>query len=97
MNERKPFVFEAVIFDLDGVITQTAVVHTKAWKKVFDAFLQKKAKENNIVFREFTQNDYLSYVDGKPRYQGVKSLLEARKVEIPWGTEDDGPDLETVC
>ena len=61
--------FDAVIFDMDGVITKTAITHAAAWKKMFDEYLQKRAAENNEIFVEFTQNDYLAFVDGKPRYK----------------------------
>lgn len=89
--------FEAVVLDLDGVITKTAVTHTKAWKKTFDGFLQTKTKEENKPYREFTQDDYLSYVDGKPRYQGVASFLESRDIHLPWGDPEDEPSFKTVC
>ena len=69
--------FDAVIFDMDGVITKTAITHAAAWKKMFDEFLQKYAEETGEDFKEFTQADYLAYVDGKPRYKGVASFLES--------------------
>lgn len=97
MNPNLTPAFKAVIFDLDGVITKTAAVHTKAWKKVFDAFLRQKAQEENVPFSEFTQDDYLNYVDGKPRYQGVASFLKSRNIELPWGTPEDSPSMKTVC
>lgn len=90
--------FQAIIFDLDGVITKTATVHAKAWKKTFDDYLKLREKRDGEPFREFThENDYLPYVDGKPRYQGVKSFLESRGVNIPFGEPSDPPDKETVC
>lgn len=90
--------FEAVIFDLDGVITRTALVHSHAWKKMFDEYLHQRETEHGEVFREFTQKeDYLPYVDGKPRYEGVKSFLESRGIEIPFGDPSDAVELETVC
>jgi len=89
--------FEAVIFDLDGVITKTANVHSRAWKKMFDEYLKSRAEQNGETFQEFTSQDYLHYVDGKPRYDGVKSFLETRKIELPFGTPEDEPALETVC
>lgn len=97
MNKKITPEFNAVIFDLDGVVTKTAVTHTKAWKKIFDEYLQKKAKEENKPFMEFTQDDYLRYVDGKPRYQGVDSFLKSRNISLPWGSPDDAPSKETVC
>lgn len=90
--------FDAVIFDLDGVITQTALVHGTAWKRVFDDFLRFREEKNNEPFREFTHiNDYLPYVDGKPRYKGVASFLESRGISIPYGDPGDDPEQITVC
>jgi beta-phosphoglucomutase family hydrolase len=90
--------FDAVIFDLDGVITKTALVHAVAWKEMFDEFLKKYAKENGGVFQEFTHtNDYLPYVDGKPRYKGVESFLQSRNIQIPFGTVEDATEMETIC
>jgi len=91
------YAFDAVIFDLDGVITKTATVHSHAWKKMFDDFLRFRAKEHPEAFQEFTQDDYLTFVDGKPRYDGVKSFLKSRRISLPFGAPDDDPDLETVC
>ena len=88
----------AVIFDLDGVITQTALVHSAAWKKMFDDFLKTWSEKTNTPFREFNhERDYLPYVDGKPRYKGVQSFLEHRGIGIPFGDPSDDPELETVC
>jgi beta-phosphoglucomutase family hydrolase len=90
--------FEAVIFDLDGVVTRTALVHSHAWKKMFDDYLRQREAEHGEVFREFTQkDDYLPYVDGKPRYEGVKSFLESRGINIPFGDPSDAVEMETVC
>lgn len=90
--------FSAVIFDLDGVITKTALVHSAAWKKMFDEFMVHWSKEHHKPFREFDhERDYLPYVDGKPRYQGVQSFLEHRGIGIPFGDPSDPPDAETVC
>lgn len=90
--------FEAAIFDLDGVITQTALAHSAAWKHMFDEYLKERADKNKEPFREFThENDYLKYVDGKPRYEGVRSFLESRGIILPWGDPSDRPDMETVC
>ncbi len=90
--------FDAVIFDLDGVITQTALVHGSAWKKVFDEYLKFREKRFKEPFREFTHNDdYLPFVDGKPRYKGVASFLEFRGIDIPFGDPSDDPGKETVC
>jgi len=90
--------FDAVIFDLDGVVTKTALVHAAAWKEAFDEYLHLREKRDGEPFREFThENDYLPYVDGKPRYEGVKSFLESRGINIPFGDPSDPPDKETVC
>ncbi|MEA1897825.1 MAG: HAD-IA family hydrolase, partial [Bacteroidota bacterium] len=90
--------FDAVIFDLDGVITKTALVHGSAWKMVFDEYLRSREKRFKETFREFTHNeDYLPFVDGKPRYKGVASFLESRGIDIPFGDPSDDPGKETVC
>ncbi len=88
---------DAIIFDLDGVITKTAEVHSNAWKKMFDSYLKEKAENENTEFIEFTSNDYLTYVDGKPRYDGVKSFLESRNIELPFGSPEDSTENVTVC
>ena len=84
------------LFDLDGVLTQTAKVHFAAWKQMFDEYLKAHAERAGEEFREFTQDDYDKYVDGKPRYEGVQSFLESRGIELPRGKPDDSPDAETV-
>lgn len=90
--------FKAVIFDLDGVITQTAKVHSRAWKEMFDEFLQAYSAQENVPFREFThEGDYLPFVDGKPRYKGVASFLESRNINLPFGSPEDTPDMFTAC
>jgi beta-phosphoglucomutase family hydrolase len=90
--------FSAVIFDLDGVITDTAAVHSAAWKQMFDEYLQVHSNQTNTPFREFSHEaDYLPYVDGKPRYQGVASFLESRGIKLPYGTPNDSPHEMTIC
>ncbi len=90
--------FDAVIFDLDGVITDTASLHSQAWKQMFDEFLRAYAEKNGLPFREFTHaEDYLPYVDGKPRYQGVASFLESRGIDLPFGDPSDLPARESAC
>jgi len=90
--------FKSVIFDLDGVVTKTALVHAAAWKEAFDEYLRLREKRDKEPFQEFThQDDYLPYVDGKPRYKGVKSFLESRGINIPYGEPVDSADTETVC
>jgi beta-phosphoglucomutase family hydrolase len=87
----------ACLFDLDGVLTQTAKVHSRAWKETFDAFLQERAQRTGYEFRPFDEvADYDEYVDGKPRDEGVRSFLAARQITLPEGTENDPPDADTV-
>ncbi len=94
----KNLTFDAVIFDMDGVITKTALTHAAAWKKMFDNYLQKREKEHGEKFVEFTHaGDYLPFVDGKPRYKGVQSFLESRGISIPFGDPSDEAGKETVC
>jgi len=88
---------DAVIFDLDGVITNSTPLHSFAWKQTFDQFLKTRAEQTNTPFREFThEEDYLSYVDGKPRYIGVKSFLESRSVNLPRAPTLGGVTLSTI-
>lgn len=89
--------FDAVIFDLDGVITKTAAVHEIAWAELFDGYLRDRAAADGTEFHPFTTSDYGTWVDGKPRYDGVHSFLESRGIHLPWGDVDDAPDSETVC
>ena len=89
--------FKGAIFDLDGVITASAHLHSRAWKAMFDEFLEGWTRDKGEPFQEFTENDYLEFVDGKPRYQGVKSFLESRGVSLPFGDPDDPPDKLTYC
>jgi trehalose 6-phosphate phosphatase len=89
---------DAVIFDMDGVVTHTADLHAFAWKRVFDEYLRKKAKKEERQFRPFDiGRDYKRYVDGKQRYDGVESFLSSRGISVPHGKPDDAPDRETVC
>jgi len=98
MTNQNNYLFDAVIFDLDGVITQTALVHSHAWKKMFDEYLRFRENKHGEPFREFTQkDDYLPYVDGKPRYEGVRSFLGSRGISIPFGDPSDDVTMETVC
>ena len=92
-----PNAIRACLFDLDGVLTQTAKVHAAAWKEMFDAFLRKRAAQTGESFEPFDPvADYDEYVDGKPRYDGVRSFLAARGIALPEGTPDDPPDAATV-
>lgn len=81
------------LFDLDGVLTDTASVHRKAWKQMFDAYLESKDGKD---FQPFTEDDYNKYVDGKPRQDGVRDFLASRDIQLPDGSPDDGADAETV-
>jgi beta-phosphoglucomutase family hydrolase len=88
-----PEEIQACLFDLDGVVTKTAVVHAAAWKEMFDAFLRAREGEQ---FRPFDDTDYDEYVDGRPRADGVRTFLASRGIELPDGTPDDPPDAPTV-
>ena len=92
----KSFSFEAGIFDMDGVITKTAQVHSAAWKLMFDEFLKRKEKQENIPFREFSHEDYLQYVDGKPRLKGIRSFLQSRGFDLAEGSPEDDFKKETI-
>lgn len=86
---------DALLFDLDGVVTKTAVVHAAAWKRLFDEFLRRGA--SGQAWQPFDiERDYRALVDGKPRRDGVRSFLESRGIFLPEGTPDDGPDAETI-
>jgi beta-phosphoglucomutase family hydrolase len=90
--------FDAVIFDLDGVITKTALVHSIAWTRMFNDYLHYREEKYAEAFQEFThENDYLPHVDGKPRYKGVADFLKSRNIDIPFGDPSDGEDKETAC
>jgi beta-phosphoglucomutase family hydrolase len=87
----------ACLFDLDGVLTQTAKVHAAAWREMFDAYLKQRASERGEKFVPFDPvRDYDEYVDGKPRYDGVRSFLESRGIELPEGSPDEAPGTETI-
>jgi len=89
--------FDAVIFDLDGVLTDTAKVHASAWKILFDDFLNRVCTRDGSIYRPFSlEVDYPSYVDGKPRYEGVISFLNSRGIKIPINSSKEPPELETV-
>ncbi|HMQ28363.1 MAG TPA: HAD family hydrolase, partial [Acidimicrobiales bacterium] len=89
---------EAVVFDTDGVVTDTAVVHAAAWKRLFDAFLAQRSREEGRRLEPFDEvGEYLALVDGKPRYDGVRSFLAARGLELEEGAPSDAPGAETVC
>src|SRR5688572_2373870 len=94
--------FDAVLFDLDGVLTSTAAIHAAAWKQMFDEFLRRLAKKDSSLspnqLRPFDiRDDYRRYIDGKPRYDGVSSFLQSRGITLPEGHPDDPPGDQTVC
>lgn len=85
--------YAAALFDLDGVLTPTAIVHMHAWSRMFNAYLGSRGDEQP----PYTDEDYFRYVDGKPRYEGVQSFLAARGIDLPYGDPTDAPAAETVC
>ncbi|HZP26402.1 MAG TPA: beta-phosphoglucomutase family hydrolase [Dehalococcoidia bacterium] len=89
--------FDGFIFDMDGVVTQTASLHAAAWKHMFDEYLQRRQSRGEGPYSPFDVIvDYLPYVDGKPRVDGVVSFLASRGITLPLGVPDDPPDSETV-
>ena len=89
--------YDAVLLDLDGVITDTASIHAACWKQMFDEFLQKRATQRGEALRPFDHaTDYRLHVDGKPRFDGVRDFLESRGIQLPEGSMDDPPEAETV-
>jgi beta-phosphoglucomutase family hydrolase len=88
----------ACLFDLDGVLTQTAKIHAEAWKQTFDQYLRSRSETSGEEFREFDKHDdYDEYVDGLPRYDGVRNFLKSRGIELAEGSPDDPAGAETVC
>jgi beta-phosphoglucomutase family hydrolase len=88
----------ACLFDLDGVLTKTAVVHAAAWKEMFDEFLRTRADKSGEAFVPFDEKeDYDEYVDGLPRADGVRTFLSSRGIELPDGSADDPPSADTVA
>jgi beta-phosphoglucomutase family hydrolase len=84
--------YDAALFDLDGVITPTAEVHMRAWAQMFGDFLRERG-----ITEPYTDDDYYTYVDGKPRYEGVRSFLESRGIELPEGDPSDEPSSLSVA
>ncbi|TVR98709.1 MAG: beta-phosphoglucomutase family hydrolase [Rhodospirillales bacterium] len=90
--------YDAWLFDLDGIITDTASVHAAAWKKMFDEFLKARAEREDSPFEPFEVDpDYFRYVDGRPRYEGVDSFLRSRGIVLDRGEPSDSVDRETIC
>ena len=95
LKERK---IRAVILDLDGVVTQTALVHAQAWKRMFDAYLKKRGEEEGKQYEPLViETDYREYIDGIPRYEGVRNFLQSRGLSLPEGAPEDEPGEETVA
>jgi beta-phosphoglucomutase family hydrolase len=89
--------YDAVLFDLDGVVTNTATLHAACWKQMFDEYLRERAEQKGEAFRPFDlATDYRLYVDGKPRFDGVRDFLRSRGIQLPEGNPDDPADVETV-
>jgi len=92
-----PDVVRACLFDLDGVLTDTASVHQKAWKEMFDDYLRERSARTGEPFVPFDPaGDYNAYVDGRPRADGVRTFLASRGIELPEGSPGDAPTVETV-
>jgi beta-phosphoglucomutase family hydrolase len=90
--------YRAVLFDLDGVLTDTASIHSACWKQTFDRYLRARAERTGEPFVEFdAEGDYHRYVDGKPRYDGVRSFLASRNITLPEGNPADSPGTDTIC
>jgi alpha,alpha-trehalase len=89
---------DGIVFDMDGVVTDTASTHAAAWKRLFDEYLVRRASRTGEPFVPFdVHEDYLRFIDGKPRYNGVRDFLASRSIELPWGTASDPPDRDTIC
>ena len=86
----------ACLFDMDGVVTQTAIVHAAAWKEMFDEFLRSRAQSTGTEFVPFDSHEYDEYVDGKPRLDGTRAFLESRGIHLPEGSPDDKPGTPTL-
>ena len=90
--------YEAVLFDLDGVLTATARLHASSWKRMFDDYLRGRASARGEPFHPFEMpRDYARFVDGRPRYDGVRTFLGSRGITLDDGVPDDAPGVETVC
>lgn len=89
--------YAAVLFDMDGVLTKTAKVHAACWKKMFDEYLRKYSNQNNIAFQPFSiERDYKQFVDGKPRYVGVRSFLESRSISLPETSDHNEDSIQSL-
>jgi beta-phosphoglucomutase-like phosphatase (HAD superfamily) len=97
VDGRQGLHFEAAIFDMDGVVTNTAAAHSVAWKQTFDEFLKQRVANHGEQFTEFSRDDFRRFVDGRPRYNGVDAFLRSRGIELPRGKPNDPPGCDTVC
>jgi beta-phosphoglucomutase family hydrolase len=88
---------DAVLFDLDGVLTPTAEVHMRAWKELFTSVLAGLPDDSGADRSPYTDQDYFRHIDGRPRYEGVEAFLRSRGIDLPHGTPDDPPEAQTVC
>ena len=87
--------YDAVLFDLDGVLTDTAQIHASSWKRMFDEYLLARAQRTGEAFRPFdVATDYKLFVDGKPRYDGVRDFLRSRRIDLPEGSPQDAPGVD---
>jgi beta-phosphoglucomutase family hydrolase len=84
--------YDAALFDLDGVLTPTAEVHMRAWQQLFADFLTRRG-----IDQPYVESDYFDYIDGKPRYDGIRAFLASRAIQLAEGTPSDSPQVETVC
>jgi len=91
------FKYDALLFDLDGVLTSTGVLHETAWKLMFDEFLTDRAEEGGLPLVPFERDDYLRYVDGRPRFDGVRVFLASRGIQLPEGDVSSEPSLESIA
>ena len=97
-RQKNSLLYEAVIFDLDGVVTDTAKVHASSWKVMLDGYLESRSIEYDEDFYPFSiEDDYPTYVDGKPRHDGISSFLRSRGITLNYGNSDDDPKQDTVC
>jgi beta-phosphoglucomutase-like phosphatase (HAD superfamily) len=91
-----PSQFEAVAFDLDGVVTDTARLHFRAWKQTFDVLFEARSRRAGVALAPFTLDDYRSYIDGRPREDALRAFLAARGTEVAEGNESDDAEAETI-
>ncbi|NIQ10117.1 MAG: HAD hydrolase-like protein, partial [Gammaproteobacteria bacterium] len=90
--------YDAVLFDMDGVLTMTMKIHATCWKRMFDAYLRDREERFNEPFQPFEiSTDYKAYVDGRLRYDGVQAFLLSRDILLPYGQPDDDPVIESIC